>query len=58
MSVTVKIAIRNKADDIDKANDWVEEVKELLKGKVEGSFRSSISNSNPSEKLIQEQESE
>lgn len=58
MSLNVTIAIRNEADDIDKANDWVEDVKELLKGKVTGSFRSSISNSNPEEQLIQEQESE
>lgn len=54
MPVHVAIKITNEADDIDKANDWIEDVKDLLKNKVPGKFSSNISNRNPWEELLEE----
>lgn len=53
MSVKATIFIRKDCTDSDKAQDWIDEVKELLKGKVEGSFHSTESNQNPSEELME-----
>lgn len=58
MSVNVNIVIQKKVADIDKANDWIAEVKDRLVDAVDGTFQSSVTNSSPPEELTQEQESE
>lgn len=58
MSVHVSISLYKDVDDIDKGNDFVDEVREELQGKVTCTLQTSISNQNPLEELTKEQESE
>lgn len=58
MPVRVSIVIHKEVDDIDKAHDLVDEVRELLQGNVNGTLQSNVSNSTPPEVLTKEQESE
>lgn len=55
MAVDAVILITTVCDDIDKANDWAEEVLDLLKDNVTGTFQSKISNSSPSEELTEDE---
>lgn len=58
MSVRVSIVIYKDVPDIDKANDFADEVKNLLDGNVDAAFECGIQNSNPTIQLTKEQESE
>lgn len=54
MPVHVSVILQKEVDDIDKGNDFVDEVRELLRDNVTCSFHSRLSNTNPSEELTKE----
>lgn len=58
MSVHISIILHKDVDDIDKGNDFLDEVRELLQGNVDCMLMSQLSNQNEPEKLTKEQESE
>lgn len=58
MSIRVYISLRKIVEDSDKANDFVDEIREHLQGHVTCSMSSRLSNHNPREQLTEEQESE
>lgn len=53
MSLKATIFISKECADADQAHDWIDEVKELLKGNVEGRFQSNETNHNPTEELME-----
>ncbi|MBA7659901.1 hypothetical protein ES703_67895 [subsurface metagenome] len=58
MSVSIAVILSKTVDDIDKGNDFVDEVRELLAGNVTCKLQSQSSNCSSPEELTKEQESE
>lgn len=54
MSVKAVIILRKDVENLDKAEDWYEDVKELLQGNVTCSFSCEASNPEPVIELTEE----